>query len=286
MEPESKTEKAMVETYAGDMAEVIGSDKQGLIKKIIHGEEEREIEKKRFSPESRQNKIFTAVSAVLFLLGAGLLLFFMGNREVNTLEIERGLTPPIFIDRSVFAEVAGMKKGEFVQTLRNIAETAELKSQGIVGIYPTWDKQVVGLRQFLALLESSFAPDPNPILVSDNFLMGRVNVASDNRLGFFILLQTRSTGDIFPALRVWERKMFYDLAPLLGWSINSQNSYLLTKDFEDGIAENRNTRELLDQDGNLVLMYALAEDESVVISDSREALREIMLRLAAKQKKE
>ena len=48
----------LVETYAEDMAGVIGSDAGGIVKKIIQGEEEKEMEKKNLSPNQRKIKFF------------------------------------------------------------------------------------------------------------------------------------------------------------------------------------------------------------------------------------
>ena len=61
MEQEKEIKHKFVETYAEDMAKVIENDNSGLIKKIIHNEEEHEIEKINLSPESRKNKFFISV---------------------------------------------------------------------------------------------------------------------------------------------------------------------------------------------------------------------------------
>ena len=66
MDQEKKIENKIVETYADDMAKVLESDTGGLVKKIIHGEEEHEAEKRNFSPESQRNKIFMALGALFF----------------------------------------------------------------------------------------------------------------------------------------------------------------------------------------------------------------------------
>jgi len=55
---ENNTQNKIVETYAGDMAEVMRAIRDDLVKKIIHGEEEHEEERKNLSPESKTNRIF------------------------------------------------------------------------------------------------------------------------------------------------------------------------------------------------------------------------------------
>jgi hypothetical protein len=120
--------------------------------------------------------------------------------------------------------------------------------------------------------------------------MGVVNVkAGEARLpgeGFFILLKVRSTADIFDTLRAWEGKMFLDLHSFIGINLSPDTNYLLTKDFEDGVVDNKNARVLSDKDGNIVLTYVFAGEENVVITNSANALHEIVLRLASGEKKQ
>ncbi len=155
------------------------------------------------------------------------------------------------------------------------------------GIYPTENKQAIGLRRFIALIDGHFVPDSNPLLVSDNFLMGVVknqpNALANSGTGFFILIKVRSITDVFNSLRSWEPNMLTDLHGFLGLNISSASNYLFTKNFTDGIIDNKNARILYDQNGNIVLMYVFADDNSVVITDSQNAAKEIILRLAASQ---
>ena len=57
MESDNNLKAKKVETYADDMAKAISGGQGGLIKKIIHEEEEKEALKKNISPESEKNKL-------------------------------------------------------------------------------------------------------------------------------------------------------------------------------------------------------------------------------------
>lgn len=294
MEKKEKIEYKVVETYAGDMAEVIGNDKEGLVKKIIHDEEEHELQKRDLSPESKKNKFFMFASFLLITLTLIILSFFIFKKEDNSVLVEEQFTPIIFNDKSIFLEVAGLKRGEVAQVVLNEVNTTKVKKGGVEGIYLTENKQILGLRRFVSLIESSFVPGDNVLFVNDNFLMGVVNnVGSEpapdtisKGKDLFILLQVRSATDIFNALRAWEGKMFSELHTFFGVSISADTGYLLTKDFEDGIVENKNARILYGKDNQIVLMYVFADNNSIVITNSREATREIILRLSSGQKKQ
>ena len=290
MEKDNKIKNVIVETYAEDMAKVLENDTEGLVKKIIHGEEEHEAEKMNLSPESKKNKVFLFVSVLLVILSLLTLSFFFFSKEINTVPIEKQFVPIIFNDQSAFLEVLGFKKDEIIQTVLSEVNTTSVKDGGIEGIYLTENKRIIGLRRFISVIKSSFAPDVNPLLVEDNFLMGVVNSKTgETRMmgeGFFVLLKVRSTADIFDSLRAWEGKMFFDLHGFLGINLSSETNYLLTKDFEDGIVENKNARILHDKDGKIVLMYVFADENSVIITNSQPAVHEIMLRLASASKKQ
>jgi len=280
MEQEKEIKHKFVETYAEDMAKVIESDKGGLIKKIIHSEEEHEIEKINLSPESKKNKLYMFMGLTFILIGFLILAYFIFNKDISTMPVEQQFTSLIFNDKSIFFEVKDFKKDEIAQTVLSEVNGTEVKNGGVEGIYLTSDKKIIGLRGFLALIKGNLVPDENKLLVNDNFLLGVVNGETKD---FFMLLKVRSVTDIFDSLRAWEKKMFFDLQGFFGVSLSPETKYLLNKDFEDGIVENKNARILYDKDGGIVMMYVLANDNSVIVTDTIKATQELMLRLASSQ---
>ncbi len=287
MEQDSKIKSKIAKTYAEDMAKVIEDDKSGLVKKIIQGEEKHEIEKMNLSPESKRNKLFMLVGLLCILLGLITLFFYIPAKKDNSvIPVEKQFTPLIFNDKSVFFEVKDLKKEEIAQTVFNAVNATKVKDGGVEGIYLTYDKKVMGLRKFIALIKGSFQPKADQsadnVFVSDNFLMGVVNAETKD---FFILLKVRSLPDVFDSLRLWENKMFLDLHGFFGIDISSETNYLLTAEFKDSIVGNKNARILFDNDNKIVMMYVLANDTSVIITNTENAAQEIMLRLASSRVK-
>ena len=280
MKQDNETKDVIVETYAEDMAKVLENDKSGIIRKIIQEEEKHEIEKRNLSPESKKNKFFMLTSLLFILLGLVTLSYFMTTEETPTVSIERQLTPLIFNDKSIFIEVKDLKKEEIAQVVSNAVKTAEIKDGGVEGIYLTENKQILGLRKFISLIKGNFIPGANLLFIPDNFSMGVVNAETKD---FFILLKMRSLTDIFDAMHSWEEKMFFDLHEFFGIDVTAETKYLLTKEFQDSIVKNKNARILYASDNQIVIMYILANDTSVVITNTKNAGEEIMLRLAASQ---
>ncbi|OGI95544.1 hypothetical protein A2917_03265 [Candidatus Nomurabacteria bacterium RIFCSPLOWO2_01_FULL_42_17] len=308
MEKTNETQNKIVQTYAEDMAKVIEDDKSGLIKKIIHEEEEHEIEKKNLSPESKKNKFFMAVGVSFILLGFLTLFYFIFGQGITTVPVEKQFLPIIFTDKSAFVEMKGLKKEKIAQTILSQVKNTKVKSGGVEGIYLTENKEILGLHRFLTVIESNFAnltnltSSANPLFFNDNFLMGVVNTETDETgagKDFFILLKVRSMPDIFEPMRAWEDKMFFDLHGFFGANITPETKYLLTQDFEDGVVQNKNARVLYqknqgeDEEGvretkeirEIMIMYIFADDNSVIITNTEHAAGEIMLRLTASRVK-
>lgn len=288
MEPEgkvplNKAKNKIVQTYTEDMAQVLEDDKSGLIKKIIHGEEAHEEEKRNLSPESRKNKIFMFIGVFLLLASVATLAFFFSRRTVApSVPVQQQFTPLIFTEKSTLVELAELKKAQIGEKILTEVNKTAVKAGGIEAIYPTLNKGPVGLRKFMALIESNFTPGNNDQFIDDNFLMGAFK-NSDTTNSFFMLLKMRSIPDIFDPMHAWEPKMFSDLYGLFGIPLSPETKHLLTKNFEDGIVVNKNARILYDDENNIVMLYVFANDNSVIITNTENAAREIMLRLASSE---
>ncbi len=286
MDKEKEINHKLVQTYAEDMAQVLADDKSGLVKKIIHGEEEHEKEKRNLSPESAKNRLYMIIGLLFILLGLGTLFFFFGKKEAPTIAVERQFVPLIFSDASTSIDIDGLTKEKISQAVANAVLKTEVKAGGVEGIYLVLGKRDVGLREFTSLIQGNFVVPGSKLLVDDRFLMGALNTKTGVTTpggDFFMLLKMRSLTDIFDAMRSWEAKMFFDLQGFFGIEVSSENKYLLTADFEDGIIENKNARILYDKDKEIVMLYIFADDNSVVITSTEAAAREIMTRLAASQ---
>ncbi|MBI3306035.1 hypothetical protein HYZ82_02775 [Candidatus Nomurabacteria bacterium] len=277
--PKDETKNVAVETYAEDMAKAIADDRSGMIKKIIHGEEEHEKEKRNLSPESLKNRLFMMIGFFFLALGFILLFFFLLNREVPTVPIEKQYTPPVFVDSSASIEVAGLNAEKIAQITRNAVLLSSVPEEKVEGIYLMRDKRDIGLREFMSLIKGNFVAGANPVFIQDNILLGIANTGSAKEL--FILFKARSLSDVFPAMRAWENKMFSDLSGFFGVGLSAETKYLFSANFEDGIIKNKNARILYDKDGKIAMMYVFADDNSVIIASNESVAREIMLRLSA-----
>ncbi|MFA6585931.1 MAG: hypothetical protein WCS86_02095 [Candidatus Paceibacterota bacterium] len=287
MENDNKLRNKNIETYTDDMVKAIESDKGGLIKKIIHEEEQHEAEKKNLSPGSKRNRLFMLISIALIFLAVVVLAFFVFiNNNINTVSIAPQASSIIFTDRTDFKAIDGQNKDKISAIVFDEANNTKVKIGGVEGIYLTEANKVIGFKRLNALLKGNLNNDQLS-LISDNFLLGTfksgVSSISPNIGELFMLLKVRSFPEIFPVMRSWETKMFLDLHGFFGVGITPETNYLLTKSFEDGIVKNKNARILRDNDGKIVLMYVFIDDSSIIITNFEAATGEVILRLASSQ---
>jgi len=282
MENEIKNKK--IQTYAEDVAKAIESGQGGVIKELIRTQEEQEAQKENLSPESKKNKLFMFISVIfVFLSCIVLVVYFLFKEQISTVSVKPQFTPIIFTDQNVFLEIGGLTKDKIAQTILNEVNNTKVKIGGVEGIYLTENKNIVLFRKFVSFTKGSISLDKITFL-DDNFLLGvfnndkKLDSLSDKNL--FILLKMRSIADIFDGIHLWENKMFNDLHGFFGVEINNDTSYLLTKDFEDGIVENKNARILKDKDGKVVFMYVFIDETSLIITNTSATTHEIILRLA------
>ncbi len=296
MEPDNKTparnatpndaggQNKIVETYAEDMADVLEDSGGEMVKRAIAEDEKSEAEKKNLSPESKRNKLFLVVGVVLALLAIGVLsALVIFKKNISTVPVEPRFIPIVFTDKTSFEEIAELSPDEIAKVVSKRVENTDVKVGGIEAIYLTVNKKIVGFGEFLKLIESSVIPKQTDF-VSDSFLFGVVNnggpQATSVGKDFFILLKVRSFDDSFPFMLTWEKKILNDLYRFFGVYLSEDTNYLLTKDFEDGIIENKNARILYDQSRNIVLMYIFGDETSVIITNTEAAAEELILRLA------
>jgi len=283
MESDNKLKNKNVETFAGDMVKAIESDRGGLIKKIIQEEEKKEAQKKNLSPKSAQNKTFLIVGFLLLIITFLILIFlFVFNKNVGTALIPLQHTSVIFTDQTIFKEIDSLSKDKIANVVLNEKNNTKTKIGGIESIYLTENKKVIDFSRFILLIKGSLNSDQLRLFY-DNFLLGifksGLNSSSPDAGDLFILLKVKSFTDIFPIMQVWENKMLYDFYEFFEIKISPETNYLFTKDWEEDIVSNKNARILRDNTGKIILMYVYADDNSIIVTDSENAINEVVLRL-------
>lgn len=269
-----------IETYTKDMLHILENGGDGIVKKIIHQEEERENLKKGIHKTSLQNKFFIFGGSILILLAFLSIIFFFFNRVLYIIDVPVQFTPIVFLDKSSFLEISDLSKDKIVNIISNKVNMSQVKNGGVEGIYLTENKKVIGYKRFLSLIEGDLGQN-NTNIIKDNFLLGLVKQENINNQNLFILMKVLSFTDAFPIMQTWENKMFLNLHRFFDIDITPENEYLLNTNFKDGIIQNKNARILYDKNNQIVFMYVYIDETSIIITNTENVVREIIIRLTS-----
>lgn len=276
-----------IETYTKDMLEALKQGKDGAVREIIEEEEKKEIIKKNLFFSSFLNKFFAFAGIILLFLSLGGLLYFYFKK--NSLEINstQKFLPSIYLNENDFIEIYGLNKEKIINVILNKIKTMTFED-AVEGIYLMEKKEIVDFERFASLVEV-YLEKEDFNFINDNFLIGVVkqkNKVSSldqkeikGRKDLFFLIEARSFSDAFPIMLHWEKKMFADLSQFFDVDITAENNYLLSLDFKDEIIQNRNARILYDENGNIMLAYVYLDDNSIIITNNKEAVGEVLLRI-------
>jgi hypothetical protein len=283
--PQKNIQNKSIQTYASDMAESIEEGGGQMLKRMIHEEDVAEAEKKKYSPESLRNRSFTYAGVSLLAVGVAALVFIgFFQRQIKRVEVPPQFQPLIFTNKTEFVDITDLRKDLIASAVREKAATISMPATEVAGLYLAKDKEVVKFPDFISAIEGSF-PATSYDYVDENFFVGvrgREGAAGLVTPGdLFFVIKVNSFVDIFPAMREWESKMFYDLGLFFQDGTNPLYTSTLDADFVDGWVLNKNARILPDDTGGLALMYVFVDDRNVVITASYDAAEEAILRLSA-----
>ena len=272
-----------IHTYASDMADSMRVNNEAVIKVALAEQKKREqIKKREWAKGTKKlNTIFTIIGIAIIILA-----FY-----ISSTIIERGkkeaIHPTInsrvgalvsyddqtFIDTKTFAskeDVTRVLVGEYKKVGRpnSIHALFFTKNQGQVQLLVTKD--------FLTLIQSTI---PNTLLTSleNQFTSGMYYDNATPHL--FLMFQAKDYDRAFAGTLEWEKTLLDDVFPLFRIDTSGENKKLFQAKFQDTIINNKNARVLSDNNGKAVLYYAFVSANNFVVTDSENAIKEIISRL-------
>ena len=256
-----------VHTLTNDIAHEAVAGTPGTIRAIIDAEEGREIEKEHLKVGYSVNQLYMIFGFIALILSAGLLyyfLFFIAVKDNSgASQFTQDAKNMFLVDKSASIELAGLNKTKTLKTIVDASEKVFLPPEQIQVFNLTEDSRQISLARFLEITEANVSlPEGN--IFSSDFMFGVFS--SEGNHPFFIL-KVKSMNDAFPTMRAWENKILNDLGQIFNYEISPDNQYLLTKDFQDDIVQNKNARVLYDDLGSIVMMYVYLDDTTILISN-------------------
>ena len=267
-----------IRTYASDMADVV-KEKQGSVVKIVMAEEDkRRRVVENTTPTSKKNIFFIAGGMLAIALTLLVIVFAISrsNKPIETdstptvtqtpkvIEYENDITLDTTGVRLILAsEIEKALGGSYA--LGSITSINLTNSSNGNAIFKTTDFiNILRIRLSAPFLRS----------LSDDYMLG-IHTFNGNEL--FLILESNSYDATFAGMLSWEQTMLVDLYDI--FDITSTTTSLNNVTFQDILIENIDTRAVLDENGEIILMYSIVNEHTIVIAKSKETFIEILGRL-------
>lgn len=266
----------VVETLDKDILEMVEKHEAGVVHAIIQGEEEKEKIEINYSPTSNKNKMLIGFSILFIILAIlSLYIFFYLENKKQSVFVATQYKPLIYTDGYKLLSIQNLSKEKIIDSLYQEIQNTETKTGEIEVYYLTENNTPISFEKFIKIFEMNIGLETISEFNS-SFLLG---VFSNEEKNFFILLKPNTVNSVFNGMKIWENKMLFDLGSLFKLEINKDTNYLLTKNFVDGIIQNKNARILYDNDGQIILAYIYLDDNTILITKDEFTAREILVRL-------
>ena len=286
-----------IRTYEGDVAKAM-KDKNASASKIALAEQKRRLDAEKLgkTPQEYIAKKETRRTWPLFLaillvfLGVGVVAYSLLLRpESDMSTIERLPDPIIFSNEESEIDTTTLRDREVVKALSEARTSYNGTLGSIENIYLT-----VGDDASKRLLTSSELLRRLGTRASDALIR---NLAPEMMYGVhafdgneaFFIFKIENFEIVFAQMLSWERDIYSDLGnifyddperALIGTSTTTESLGNVPR-FSDLVIKNRDSRLLRNNDGDIILLYAFPDRESLIISTNQATFNEILNRLTA-----
>ncbi|PIP87342.1 hypothetical protein COW81_00795 [Candidatus Campbellbacteria bacterium CG22_combo_CG10-13_8_21_14_all_36_13] len=307
MKPDEKSFSTL-RTYEDDIARVLRGSRASVSSIRSAEIKKKEIERKNIAtgktneskyelpnkPRSVINwsKVFIGLLILLFILGGSVVLVsFWPSSEIETVAVAVSgddLKPESFflVEKSVEIPTDDGTKSIFFGKLKELRGSTLGQLGTATQFYFTKKvsdaKTILNFTNFLDLF-SITAPSILTRNISSDFVFG-MHVYDGNQP--FIVLKSNSYGNSFAGMLEWEKTLEKDMKgililnnPSIEGTATTTADLLKKHPFKDKVILNRDTRVMLDDNGELMMLYSFINSETIVMTTNEGTLKDIIGRV-------
>lgn len=289
---ESGDEVQKIRTYQSDVAGALKKEKTSLIQMVLAEHEKRRDVAEEMSPTQPKNIALIILSVFLVCVGIAVAGFATWQYAENQKEraTQSGNLPsvPSFIsvEEQQGVDITDLTKDRIARAIAGEIISTDIRLDSIKQIYLVRDatetgssppargavQTLVRTSDFWLSLESGM-PEALARALSQDFFIG---VHSFNGNQPFIILRADYFESAFAGMLRWENTLARDVLPLFGIQATPA---LITKQFVDVVIQNRDYRAILDEAGDVVLLYFFHDKNTIIIATADETMKEVVDRL-------
>ncbi len=284
--------KPIVRTYKSDVEEKIQTGHISSINiaiaqsKKLH--EQSALDETNPKNNSR-NKIIIIVSILLVIGGA--LTFFIPKLLIQLqyspkpAPVETVSSKPIMtVDTEEKVNIGTINLTRVSTTLKERVDQSFTKLGEMKNIFLTEgdgvNEKLITSKKFLELIGANVSPEIGRT-IKDSYMFGMYNYNGNQR---FVILKVGSFDTTYSGMLHWEPNLWQDFKELFNLSSSdttTTDSFIIeVKKFQDATFDNKDARIIKDENGNIIFLYSIIDDSTIVITTSKETLKEIISRIS------
>ncbi len=258
---------AHIRTLESDIAEAVKNKKTSVVHIAVSEQQKNPGRAVHVNP--KKNAFFLILSIFLIVGSAiAVTIFYIVQNRIKEI-------PPVIVQKPQVIATE-LSHSVDVSTITSILLTKahlgiEPRNNAMVGMKFQNGSTTIDAQTFAGLLKTSM-PDFLLRSFKPDYISGLHFIGSGQP---FIIFKTNSYDNAFAGMLQWEETILQDLAGPFGLSTSDMGSMK----FQDKIVRNKDTRELYDGGGNLLLLYSFTDKETLVITTHEETFKELATRL-------
>lgn len=288
-----------LQTYKSDVERVVVNKGVSVVS-VAAAEAERRGTQPLQTPEekdARNKTIVMVLSGILLLVIAGGVIAFIATRPTTVPVAAVPNAPFIIVDEASIVPVPkDQNDRDSLMTNLSAARQKSNLSLGLVEWFyleePPTERLVparqVSIYELLGTISPDIPADLTRVLGQTYF----IGVHSFDENQPFLLMQVDSYEVAYKGMLDWERTMRRDLSPLFnrnpsprlptqGATGATSTPQFLQTGFVDKVVENRDTRAIVNDDGEILLLWTFLGRNIILITTNEYTLREVISRLSA-----
>lgn len=278
--------KPIIRTFKSDVEETIQEEKVSSADMMLAESRKKLEQSKTIEIEQKKNKINKNILIISIILIIGGILIFTIPKYLLDLEFTEE-TPVetvasgaiITVDSEEKINLADINTNRVATTLKERVNQASSKLGQVKNIYLTEgtgeNESIITSTKFLELIGATV---PSEIIrtIKSPYMFGMYNYNGNQR---FLILKVGSYDNAFSGMLYWEANLWNDFKELFDLKSDTsieKSAYIVeVKKFQDATYNNKDCRVVKDTSGNIIFLYSIIDDNTIVITTSIDTFKEI-----------
>jgi len=223
--------------------------------------------------------IFIVIAIVLVLAAAGAYYWFFALEQNPASALPQELRVQTLLPYAKANTIEINPRGNALEAVTGALASAEVGLNDIYALIPVPMGTTTTASSVGSLFAGTHIPNMLERSLAERYMVGAY--ALDVKSPFFIIKNTYFQ-NAFAGMLEWEKDLRNDLILVIRVSHPSETTTLVTGDtFEDIVVSNIDARALRNAEGKIILTYAFADKDTIVITTGAEALKALLDKLLA-----